>query len=227
MQILPWIFLIPAACAWSAGAPPVFPIQKGTYWIYRGEVAWADPDNHVHSRKLDWKMEVTDEIQRGRYKAAWLLGSPFDLMWYQEGKPRRCHLGVAVDEKSFCLVDCPALQAAHGMLTERDLRALTRNDGALIFKLPLRQGEVFAQIPNRDDTMYGWCVETVKQTALLGIHGVPEAGMRTQYELFFREVSDHQIATYVPGIGLTSYVYSHHGTKADTDVRLVEFHPGR
>src|SRR5438093_11723610 len=79
----------------------VFPMRKGTVWIYRGEVAWEAGE--VHRARLDWKMEVMDSVQRGRYKVALVLGHPKDLTWYEEVRKRGCHILIAVDNTKFYL----------------------------------------------------------------------------------------------------------------------------
>ena len=62
----------------------VFPMRKGTRWVYRGEVAWQTSRKARSTRRLDWTMEVVDSVQRGRYKVALVLGHPKDLIWYEE-----------------------------------------------------------------------------------------------------------------------------------------------
>ena len=36
--------------------PEIFPMQKGTRWIYRGEVAWEGKGGAVLRKRLDWTM---------------------------------------------------------------------------------------------------------------------------------------------------------------------------
>jgi hypothetical protein len=89
-------------------------------------------------------------------------------------------------------------------------------------------GDVFGADPETKrrfpDGRYAWCVDDRSTVSLAGIKGVPQERRSTAYALAYRTNPDHQIATYVPGIGLVSYVYSHHGTVSEVDVRLVEFH---
>jgi len=35
---------------------------------------------------------------------------------------------------------------------------------------------------------------------------------------------DNAQFAFVPGVGITKYAYHHHGTVADTELQLVEFH---
>ena len=72
-----------ALCAGQIAGQPdtdIFPMRKGTRWIYRGEVAWQ-ASGKAHGTRLDWTMEVVDSVQRGRYKVALVLGHPKDLIW--------------------------------------------------------------------------------------------------------------------------------------------------
>src|SRR5258706_15490820 len=76
-----------ALCAGQIAGQPdteVFPMRKGTRWIYRGEVA-SQTSGKVLTTQLDWTMEVMDNVQRGRYNVALILGHPKDLTWYEKG----------------------------------------------------------------------------------------------------------------------------------------------
>ena len=74
----------------------------------------------------------------------------------------------------------------------------------------------------RDDNMYCWAAEKVK-LHLNGVKGVSPQKEFTGFELAMRALTDHQFVTFVPGIGITAYIYGHHGTVSEGDVKLVEF----
>ncbi len=217
----------------SAGQAPtqsgneVFPMRKGTRWTYRGQVSWETNDGTVsqtRKKQLEWSMTVVDSVARGKYKAAVLIGHPSDLNWYEEGRKPDCHLLIAEDESKFYLTSCiPTASAENLSATEGDLAGLI-DEERLIFKLPLKQGDMFGGDTERKDGMYAWVVESVEQKTTRLFPRAPR-GAHTEYTLAYRTNPDHQIATYVPGIGLVSYLYSHHGTVSDTDVTLVSFQP--
>lgn len=70
-------------------------------------------------------------------------------------------------------------------------------------------------------------VDAVKKAPSGQIRGVPSARPRMEHTLIYRTNPDHQVAAWLPGIGLTAYVYSHHGTASEVNMKLVEFHvPG-
>jgi hypothetical protein len=54
----------------------VFPMEKGTSWIYTGSVAWQEEGPLIHRMQLSWKAEVLDSVERGRFRIALLLGDP-------------------------------------------------------------------------------------------------------------------------------------------------------
>jgi hypothetical protein len=68
-------------------------------------------------------------------------------------------------------------------------------------------------------------VSSLEHTSLQNISGV-RAVEHEEYSLEFRTNPDDTEFSFVPGIGITKYNYHHHGTVADTELRLVEFHPG-
>jgi hypothetical protein len=76
----------------------------------------------------------------------------------------------------------------------------------------------------RSDNRYCWLVASAKKEALAGVRGLDQ-GTRDQYVLEYRTNPDDSSFTFVPGIGITAYDYHHHGTVADTELKLVEFHP--
>jgi hypothetical protein len=202
-------------------------MPKGTRWTYRGEVAWQTNGEgaKVHSKRLDWTMEVVDSVQRGRFKVALVRGHPKDLTWYEEGRKPGCHILIAVDNTKFYLGECePSASPETLILPEGDLSGLI-DEERLILKFPLRQGDTFGGDPARGvkDGMYAWCVQAMRQATLGQISGISPARPRMEFVLTYRTNPDHEVDTYVPGIGLTSYVYSHHGTVSDVNVNLVVF----
>ena len=199
---------------------------KGTHWIYRGDVAWQATGNDatVHKSRLDWNMEIVDNIQRGHYRAALIRGHPSDLARYEQGRARGCDVLIGVDNERFYLVQCNSSASREKLtLTERQLSSMITNDN-LIFRLPIAQGDSFGGDPERgvNDGMYAWYAQTIRPATLKGISGITGAGPWTEYILTYRTNPDHEIDTYVPGIGLTAYVYSHHGSVSEVNVKLIQ-----
>lgn len=200
-----------------------FPMTKGTYWVYRGRVAWAAEE----AATVEWRSEILESAERGRFKMALLLGHPWDLPTYAPGRERDCYLLIADGNKKFYLhqpedgCSIPEGEPGEDMISD--------DDESLILVMPAHEGDLFgrdAETAPRTDGMYAWSVERIEKASLAGIKGVAADVPRTEYVVAYRTLPDHQVATYVPGIGLTSFVCVHHGTVSDVNVKLVEFHVG-
>jgi hypothetical protein len=220
--------IAPALCfAQVPGEPTheIFPMKAGTRWIYRGEVAWQEINGtQVSKAILTWTMRVVDSFESGRYTVALLSGHPRDLTWYERGRNPGCYFLIRVDGSRYYLRECAATDSRERLhLRPGDLPKLVDDD--LIIKLPLHKGDVFGRDDEdkRQDTMYGWLVSSIGPARLgLVMGAVPRP--RTPYVLTYRTNPDNLTETYDPGIGLTSFDYSHNGTTSEVHVKLVDFH---
>jgi len=70
--------------------------------------------------------------------------------------------------------------------------------------------------------MYCWVAGPPHAANLDGVKGLT-AGNRTAYEIEYRTNPDDTEFEFVPGVGITSYEYHHHGSIAETELHLVEF----
>jgi len=211
----------------AAQTEPIFPTEKGTYWIYQGVVKWTEMNsNKVSTERLRWKMVVVETIERRGATAALFKGHPSDLAWYSPETTRGDSLLVQVGNRIYFLNGQPALKLLQA------LKALGPNDDAqkllnehdIWFVLPLKPGKKFCEPEQeaREDTFYCWFVEQETSTRLTAVRGVPDAVVR-QFKLAFRTNPEHVFVGFVPGIGISSYDFAHHGTVAEAHVRLVEF----
>ena len=119
-----------------------------------------------------------------------------------------------------------------GVKNEQDGKRLARRltDGTqklpptaqewLVF--PLAKGKRWGGDVEREDYNYCWYVEKGKPMSLR-IQGYPAKPPAHVWSLTYRTSPDHQILEFVEGLGITHYVYAHHGTVASADVRLVSF----
>ena len=201
-------------------------MSPGTSWTYQGVVRWTQENSdRTHETKVTWRTEVKRLIQHGEDRAAIIMGMPTDLDW-SAGKPQPSDSLLIETKGNFYRVSGPryAEMLRHLEQPSDDLsKSLSEDD--LFFKWPLKSGEKFScdsQDPPRDDNMYCWLVESVEPAHLNGIAGTPPAA--SAFELSFRTNPDDTEYTFVPGVGITSYSYHHHGTVADTELQLTEFH---
>jgi hypothetical protein len=207
-----------------------FPLRTGACWVYEGTVRWAGntADEGVE-KKIQWKMEVVDTLERRSLTAYVLKGHPLDLAWYTEGKQRGDYVIVRIGGDKYYLVQ--EERVAEVLRRVRDaqdeLKDLVDNDD-LFLDLPLEKGKAFGESDqlNCEDGMYCWRVGASREADLRGIKGV--TGQKAAvWELSYRTNPDVQIVDYAPKIGILRFQYHHNGTVSDCDVHLVEYSPGK
>ncbi|MCB0181898.1 MAG: hypothetical protein KDI62_26955 [Anaerolineae bacterium] len=201
-----------------------FPLEKGAAWVYEGTVKWQE-GSEVLEDNVTWSMEVIDTVDRLHVKGYLLQGIPLDLAWYEPGKAPGTHVIVQVGTKYFYGDETTwsRLQDPDDLLLE------LVTEGDLFLDLPLQANKYFGETAQitRSDFAYFWVVEGAETVSLENVKGADSQGDLTQYTLAFRTLPDHQLVDFVPGVGITHYVYVHHGTVSEADVRLVEFRAGQ
>lgn len=201
-----------------------FPLEKGTKWVYEGSVKWQ-AEAEVFEDTVSWTMEVIDSIERIHVKGYQLKGSPLELAWYEPDKMPGTHVIVQVGSKYF-YGDETTWQR---LQDPEDLLLGLVTESNLFLDMPLQTNNYFGETGQltRGDFSYFWVVESEEMVSLEQVTGLETAGELPQYSLSFRTLPDHQLVDFVPGVGITRYVYVHHGTVSEADVRLVEFQPGQ
>ncbi len=201
----------------------------GNTWIYSGTIRWTPAgSNEVFEKEIDWTMEIVDVIERLGLRAAALEGHPGDLAWYEEDRQRRRHLVVAIGEgqteQLYLLSNERAVEVEERLRDSDDSLIDLLADYELFLDLPLSHLKRFCDLQSRtrQDYLYCWLVESVQPLAGLDVEGVDPEVARTQYRVSHRTLPDHRIIEYVSGVGIASYVYGHHGTVSEVDVRLTE-----
>lgn len=208
--------------------PTVFPLEKGSCWVYRGKIKWSPVNTHqVKSKTLTWRMTVEDVIESGRYRTALVTGFPNDVAWYEEGMAPQYSLLVQDDK---CLYwggyenRDQAVGAARIIGTDAENAMSNLN---CIIEFPLVKGKKYdAENEDRPDTLYAWYVRQVDRVSL-HVKGHKSRKLETRFQLIYETLPDHIIMEFVPGVGITRYVYDHHGTVAFEDLRLIEYDRGK
>jgi hypothetical protein len=210
-----------------AAAPSrFFPFSTGTYWVYEGTVRWYDFENdQPASAEVKWKMSVEKIVRKQGVTAAVVTGFPADLDW----------TAGTTEPKPWLILEDEKREVYYENLgPEFDLAKLNGDEHAFdkfmvednfFFQWPLRQGAKFCgeEAKKRDDGMYCWVVEQVATKKLGAAKGAP-AEEQPVFQLQYRTLPDDTTIELVPGVGVLSYQYHHHGTVADTELQLVEFH---
>ena len=218
-----------ASATGGQGARSGFPLSPGTEWIYRGFVRSPDEDSTVGKvTGVTWKMSVVRTVERDGILAAVVSGFPGDLNWSEGDAQPQLSMLIETDDSKFYLNSEWNTQAVKDQLDnpKYPLRELVETDDWFL-QLPLVEGKKFCdeQAMARDDGEYCWVAGPPHPADLHGVKGVAAPGARNAYELRYATNPDDTEIEFVEGIGITSYEYHHHGTVAETDVHLIEFHP--
>jgi hypothetical protein len=77
------LIILGTSCFCHAGgkAASLYPLKKGSYWIYKGTIKWTSEGagQKVKSKSLTWKMNVHDVMESAKYRIALVTGFPWDL----------------------------------------------------------------------------------------------------------------------------------------------------
>lgn len=207
-----------------------FPLSPGTYWIYRGLVRSQLEGSTVGKvTDVTWKMSVVRVVERDGIIAAIVSGFPGDLNWSEgHAEPQTSILIGTRDAKFYLKGEFDTRSVLDQIDNPKySLRDLIDADD-LILQLPLSVGQRFGcddDAAKRNDGMYCWVFGPPHPAALEGVKGVAQ-GRHVAYKIRYSTNPDDTEIEFVPGVGITSYEYHHHGTIADTELHLVEFHSG-
>jgi hypothetical protein len=202
-----------------------FPLRKGAYWIYEGNVRWTVINSaDVEENVVTWKMEVQRVFQRNNIVGYEMLGAPWDLAWYEGGK-QPSEYGIIQAGGNFYRT---SIDTVGRLMDESDvLRALV-NENQVFLDVPLIQGKKFCDTFSlaRSDGMYCWSVGKEIQLDEVSIKGVNPSYKLIEYPIYNGTMPDHSIIHFIPGVGVSHYEYHHHGTVSDVEVDLIEYYPG-
>ncbi len=211
-------------------AQDAIPMRQGSYWIYSGTVRWTESgSNAVRKAPVKMKSEVTEYVQRGPNAAALLHGVPSDLNWWNPAKPLRAwHLLVRIGA-AYYLSETGSkggiLQTLKTLPPEKWKEKI--DPKSIFFELPLKTGNRYCAPDQRErtDGRYCWVVlgsrpmwSKRKKSKLKTIYGKPAI------RLTFLTAPDETTLRLIEGVGIVSYHFAHHGTVAEADVKLTEFH---
>ena len=204
-------------------APSQFGLVAGRDWEYAGSARWTGGDQHVDSGSVRWVMRCLAVRSASGVLAALIRGWVHELAWYAPGNAPRFGVLVEYRQRLF-VIDAPDSAAAADSLTHV-LRAgaSALSDRAAVIDSGLAVGRAYGGAPDRGDRpdgLYVWNVESAIPLARRASWSTL-AHRANGWRLAYRTLPDHELLDFVPGVGITRYVYSHHGTVAETDVRLL------
>lgn len=206
-----------------------FPLTPGTYWVYRGIVRYRvkgfETGKIVH---VIWKTSVTKVIQRDGLTIGVVKGMPGDLDWSEgDATPSLSILIRTQDAKFYLIEDEQAASAMRELDNPRYSWPNLLDDDNWFLQLPLEKGEKFCgpEGLERSDGHYCWVAGSPQLVSLTGVKGAAP-GKHVAYRVEYFTNPDDMEFDFVSGIGMVTYGYHHHGTTADTELHLVEFHAG-
>ena len=209
-----------AALAARPAACPVLPLATGRSWTYRARVSWS-PAGSTTSRDttITWTTRVLDVRTRDSIDVALVQDWPTALAWWEPRQQPDSTFLVCTGHRLYQVASHRGAPSAlrDSLLAGRRLPAIDD----LLLQLPLRDGDLYGRDrAERTDTYYAWYVEAVvRAPARLIRVGVRRTD--SVYTVAYRTMPDHQIMDYVPGFGLTGYVFAHHGTVSAATAELV------
>jgi len=206
-----------------------FPLTQGTYWVYQGFVRSAVKGADVgKTTRVTWKTEVARAIRRNGLTIAVVKGMPGDLDWSEGTVAPKLSAIIRSRDAKFYLIE---KDEAKSVIAQIDNPRYSWNelpiDDDWFLELPLAQGKKFCDPAGmqREDGEYCWVTGAGHAIALVNVKGIPP-GKQVAYRVEFRTNPDDMEFDFVPGIGMVTYEYHHHGTIADTELHLIEFHAG-
>jgi hypothetical protein len=210
-------------------ATTLFPFRQGAQWIWNVDLRWTEGDGdqaQERQEKLTWTTHVVDVTAHGPSVVAHVRGLPGDLAWYNPGTTQPADtllvLAPAGSGTGYYEVRADAKLLARAKDPADALADILTGDN-LIFRYPMQQGEVFCapDQPPIDGGRYCWRVEAT-QPAHATVKGGTAAPGAEAYDLAYRTNPDHTMLTFVPGLGIVSFAWAHHGTTYEVDATLAE-----
>ena len=226
-RVLVAIVLAASPCGVSAGDhAEVFPFFIGTAWTYQALLRWTDPPNTLRRSEVRWTSTVIDAFDHGDVAGALLQGGVDDLTsWSRDPRPGT-YAVLRVGARYYRL--CNVSRSAFAAVKAAGRKALPANlDRHVWFDVPLTAGRVLRprDMGPRDDTSYGWWIESVGP-ARLDVPGLRDPA-RQGFRLTYHTLASDLHETVVPGIGVTALTYVHHGTVAEAYAHLIAYRRGR
>ena len=209
----------------SQGILDYFPLKKDAYWIYKGTVKWMKVNSaDVAEQEITWKMEVKRVFQRNAIVGYEMSGAPWDLAWYEIGKEPSQYGIIQAGGKYYNVPYDTVIR----LLNETDNLFGLVDENDIFLDVPLAGGKKFcgAVSMTRPDNMYCWNVGGGALFDAKNIKGVDPSADLWEYPIINQTMPDVSMMYFVPGVGISHYVYRHHGTVSEVDVLLTEYHPG-
>ena len=157
-------------------------------------------------------------------RAARLHGWVKDLVWFDGDRRPGDYIIVQIGASHYHLLwDTPDNPNIWQKLTHDPSELASQLCGGNLFlEAPLLTGAIFGDFDKTSRAQYCSVVLDEHPFNRRGIHGVRSERVRKEFNIRYWTNPDDSVTSFVPGLGVTEYVYRHHGTTANCDVKLVE-----
>jgi len=227
--ILPIAGMLTLTSAFAQQEPrPRMPLRTGVRWVYRGKVEWT-VGTEVKSAPVRWTTEVVATFKGRGSLVAVIRDFPRRLAWWSPAEPHHYDIVLSTGQH---LYDYRAEElgtddrsAAIAVATRIARGAVQMPDPSehLFMEFPLVVGKRWGGDTDRDDGMYCWAVVGMKSKPIR-VPGVRSGHRYAVYSMVYRTNPDHALIDFAPSVGITGYIYGHHGTVASAEVTLVALH---
>lgn len=213
-------------------ATDYFPLRAGNTWEYVGTARNDTAQKTVIVKKVRVLMSVTGVTRGGSATLFTMKGHPSDAAWALESH-----------DSSKNTVEVPATTYGYLVVANKVLRIPEERlgdvkksieDGGFLkpefisqddleFEFPLFRGQVFGSPHQmtRGDRRYAWQVTDSTLFHAPGKEAIKEVPL---YKLVYLTLPDYTEVSFVPYVGVVSFSYSHHGTTAQVDIDLQNYH---
>lgn len=199
-------FLLAPILALSPAPTPLLPSTVGTTWHYKALVQWTgETAKGVQTASLDWQMSIVAARRRGSTTVLVVKGFPADLCWYEPSiKPRLSVLTLRADG---LWIDTDPGSQDMGSLMDAALAA--ENPGGHYLSGRPKVGDSFRWPADMDQSPYRRRLEA--RVDFRGHKG---------WQVVLSTGPDDETLAFVPGTGVTTFEYNHHGTPASVRAEL-------
>jgi hypothetical protein len=215
-------------------ATDYFPLQIKNTWEYVGTARNVAEQEKVVQKEVRVLMQVMDITRGGNATLFIMKGHPSDAVW-----------AITSEDASQDVVDVPGSTYGYLLIANKVFRIPEDRLGAvrksieegvmpgfiepgiisqadMDFELPLFRGQVFGSPDQiaRNDRSYAWHVTDST------LYHAPDKEMIKEipcYKLVYLTRSDYTEISFVPYVGIVSFSYSHHGSKAQVDLNLQDY----
>lgn len=200
-----------------------FGLEAGREWIYRGSHISTNEGGEIRTDSVRWTMRCVAVKQGAQLRVGLIRNWIADLAWQTPDTPVSFALLIEYHNQLSMLNNLDSAAALDSMNTvlKTDRPSSTAQ---LLIDSNLELWHSYGGESSHAEEMpgfYAWQVEEIHPLdSTANWHHL--AAEHQEYQIIYRTQPDHLILEFVPGVGITHYTYSHHGTPEEVDVVLLE-----